>query len=192
MSEKLASELKLKDILIFDGKKCRVDELVHVKPGKGGTYVQLVLHDIKSHKKLETRIATSNKVSVIYIQKSEVSFLYNDRESFVFLNIHSNDEIILPISSFKREVSSFFPYSSKMEIHLDEDGECLLLEFRSHVTLSIKECPPYLKNASIKHPGKEVLLENNMKVFVPEYVQKDSKIIIDANTLKFISRSDKR
>jgi len=57
-------------VLLENGKRMKVLEFLHVKPGKGGAFIRTKLRDIQSGKVVEKKINAGSKIELIRIDKN--------------------------------------------------------------------------------------------------------------------------
>lgn len=63
-----------------------IEDPIITKPGKGGAFVQLVVHDIDSGRKINFKFRTEDRINIVNIFTNKATYLYNDGEIAYFTN----------------------------------------------------------------------------------------------------------
>ena len=79
------SDIKNGAVLLENGKRMKVLEFLHVKPGKGNAFVRTKLRDLQSGKIIEKRFNAGAKIELIRIEAKEMQYLYKDTYNHVFM-----------------------------------------------------------------------------------------------------------
>ena len=69
------------------------------------------------------------------------------------------------------------------------EGEALAVTLPIKVTFKVKEAPPDARGNTISSSYKEVVLENNLKVKVPMFIDEGERVIIDTRTGSYVERA---
>ena len=75
------SDIKNGAVLLENGKRMKVLEFLHVKPGKGNAFVRTKLRDLQSGKIIEKRFNAGAKIAFVRIDAKEMQYLYNDGDA---------------------------------------------------------------------------------------------------------------
>ena len=87
------NEIKVGNILEIDNKLWRVLKTQHTQPGKGGAYNQVELKEIKNGTKMNQRFRSSESVERAILDEREFQYLYEDNQSFVFMDKTTYEQI---------------------------------------------------------------------------------------------------
>ena len=87
------SDIKNGVVLLQDGKRMKVLEFLHVKPGKGNAFVRTKLRDLQSGKIIEKRFNAGAKIELIRIEAKEMQYLYKDGDNHVFMDNQTYDQV---------------------------------------------------------------------------------------------------
>ena len=90
------SDIKNGVVLLENGKRMKVLEFLHVKPGKGNAFVRTKLRDLQSGKIVEKRFNAGAKIELIRIDAKEMQYLYNDGDSHIFMDNQTYDQMNIP------------------------------------------------------------------------------------------------
>mgnify|MGYP003309943982 CR=1 FL=1 len=80
------SDIKNGSVIFHKNKRMKVIEFLHVKPGKGPAFVRTKLKDISSGKIIDETFNAGVKLEFLKIEAKEMQFLYNDSDSFIFMD----------------------------------------------------------------------------------------------------------
>src|SRR5205814_9894414 len=79
------NDLKNGMTLDLDGVLWNVVEFQHVKPGKGGAFVRTKLKNVLTGQVVERTFNAGTKVETATVDKSEMTYLYQDGAEHVFM-----------------------------------------------------------------------------------------------------------
>ena len=102
-----ANSLKIGNLITHNNELWTIIKLNHVKPGKGGAFVQTELKNVKDNRKLNDRFRSTENVHRIILDEKKCSYLFQENNNFV--NIH----IIFKIYFFVIFILSIFYYLRK-------------------------------------------------------------------------------
>jgi elongation factor P len=181
---KLASDVKVGYIIKLNNEMWKVCEVNHVKPGKGGAFAQMTLKNIKNNKKLDHRFRVEDKVEKIDIMPSPGVFIYNQGDDSVFLNLETTEEV--NITNYEKKY--FLTEGLQLEL-LFIDDVFFDVKLPDSVECVVEDAPSYIKGQSVAAQDKVVTLTNGLKIKAPQFIEAGDKIIVNTETLNFVSRS---
>ena len=71
------NSISVGNVIIYNGKYCMVTKREHVKPGKGGAFLQVEMKDIKTGTKLMNRFNTTDDVEKANMEDKKAISSYN-------------------------------------------------------------------------------------------------------------------
>jgi len=174
-------------VILHKSKRMKVVGFQHVKPGKGGAFVRTKLKDIQSGKIIDETFNSGHKLEFIRVEAKGMQFLYEDNESFVFMDNETYDQ--LNISSESVGEGKFF-LTAGMNVDLLFDGsEVLDVRLPSHVVLEVTETEPGFKGNTATGASKPATLETGYTLNVPLFINEGEKLRIDTRTGDYVERS---
>ena len=174
-------------VILHKSKRMKVVGFQHVKPGKGGAFVRTKLKDIQSGKIIDETFNSGHKLEFIRVEAKGMQFLYEDNESFVFMDNETYDQ--LNISSESVGEGKFF-LTAGMNVDLLFDGsEVLDVRLPSHVILEVTETEPGFKGNTATGASKPATLETGYTLNVPLFINEGEKLRIDTRTGDYVERS---
>lgn len=103
------NDLKNGMVLNLDGQLWSVVWFQHHKPGKGGAVMRTKLKNVLSGKVVDKTFNADVKVEVANVDKRDMTYLYNDGGSYVFMDsstyeqVHITPEVVGEASHFLLE-----------------------------------------------------------------------------------------
>ena len=82
--------------LKINGKYYTIVEFQHVKPGKGGAFVRYKIRDLKSGRVIDQTCNAGTKFENVQLITKEMQYLYNDGDSFYFMDNETYEQIPVP------------------------------------------------------------------------------------------------
>ena len=96
-----ASEIKVGNILRFNGELVTVTEVMHRTPGKGGAFYLDKFRNIKTGKIVEARLGTDElEVEICRVETNDFQYLYEDGDFMVIMDNTSFDQHNIPKALF--------------------------------------------------------------------------------------------
>lgn len=172
--------------IILDGEIFRILEFMHVKPGKGNTFVRTKLRNMRTGAVLEKRIDAGIKIEQANVEKIEMQYLYDDGTNRVFMNTETYEQVEIPDSQLEYEIK-FLTESMIVNI-LFYGTEVLGVELPDKVTLQVVECVPGVKGDTKTSATKDATLETGITIQVPLFIEQGEKIIVSTITGLYSSR----
>jgi len=70
------------------------------------------------------------------------------------------------------------------------EGKPIGIRLPDQVTLVVRETEPVVKGQTAASSNKPAILENNMRVMVPVFIEAGDKIIVDTNETTYLKRAE--
>ena len=86
------SDIKNGSVILHKGKRMKVIEFLHVKPGKGPAFVRTKLKDISTGKIIDETFNAGIKLEFLKIEAKEMQLLYEDGNSHIFMDNVTYDQ----------------------------------------------------------------------------------------------------
>ena len=96
------NDIKIGLTIKIDGNLFTVVDFQHVKPGKGSAFVRTKLRNLRTGTTVETTYNTNVKFETAHIEKQNMQFLYNQGDTYCFMNMETYDQVELKISIRRR------------------------------------------------------------------------------------------
>lgn len=163
-------------------------KLQHVKPGKGGAFVQVELKNLTNGSKLNQRFRSSEAIERVRLEQSDYQFLYASKDMLVFMDMQTYEQIELS-NDFVGERATFLQES--MTVVVDSyEGKPIGVKLPDHVILSVSDTEPVVKGQTATSSYKPAILENGARLGVPPFVAVGDKIVVDTNEVVYLKRAE--
>ena len=118
MANVSAIELKVGNLIRYKNSMYRVVKTEHVKPGKGGAFIQAELKDIKTGTKLNDRFRSDQTVDKVIYESKSAQYLYKNGNDLEFMDLESYEQFSLPATMLSGPVEFL---QENMELMIDYD-----------------------------------------------------------------------
>ncbi len=170
----------------MDGKLFIITKFEHRTPGNLRAFIQLKLRDVLNGNYIERRLSSSDDVDVTSVDRKTMEYLYQEGDSYVFMDTESYEQINIPESVCGEQMPYLRP--NAQTIVLLHEGRPLLLELPTAVELTIVETQPGVKNATATNQLKEATCETGLKTRVPAFINQGEKVKISTADGSYMSR----
>jgi elongation factor P len=185
-----ASNLKKGDIVKIEGGVYIAREIDVQTPSARGsaTLYKVRFHHVTTRQKLELTFKGGEMLELADLARRSASFLYRDREDFVFMDSGDYGQYTLPREQLGDQVDWLTEGMEGISLML-LDGLPLAVELPAAVELEIVETPPAIKGATATNRTKPAVLTNGVEIQVPDYLAAGDRVRVNTQTGKFMSRA---
>lgn len=176
--------------LIIEGTPYNVDEAEFVKPGKGRAIYRLRLRNLVTGNVLDRTYHSSEKVDEASITTIDEQFLYNDGDSYIFMDKET----------FEQHSVSGDIIGDK-RVFLKEGMDCVVQMFGdspldvsipTFVELEVVDADVTTRADTVSAQYKAATLDNGAPVNVPTFIKAGDVIRIDTRTGTYVDRVNKK
>lgn len=180
-------EVRKGNILYISGSCYQVLNTQHVKPGKGGAYMQVEMKDIQYSAKKNDRFRSAESVYKVFVEEKICIFLYTTKDTVICMDNESFEEIEVAKSLFE---DKWVLLGDGMEVNLLYAGSTIVLvRLPKSVRVKIDSADAYIKRQTATSSYKPAVLECGLKVMVPQFIGTGEEIIINTEDLSYVSRA---
>ena len=173
-------------VLNIDGQLWSVVEFQHVKPGKGGAFVRTKLKNVLTGKVVDRTFNAGAKVELENVDRRDFTYLYNDGEGFVFMDVADYDQITVGAATVG-DAANFLLENQQVQIALN-NGNPLYIELPASVVLEITYTEPGLQGDRSSAGTKPATVETGYEIQVPLFVEAGTKVKVDTRTGDYLGR----
>jgi len=182
-----ANSVKIGNVIEYQNQLWKVSKRDHVKPGKGGAYIQVEMKNIKTGNKTNTRFSSSEDVEVAYVEQKNFQFQYFDQDDLVAMDMESFETINIA----KNLIGDALPFledgmNIRVEYCNDEPVGAALPE---QVIAKIDQADAVVKGQTATSSYKPAILENGVRIMVPQFIESGEEIIVKTDDFSYVSRS---
>jgi len=188
MAKVEAVEIRPGNLLEWDKRVWRVLKSYHVHVGgRGGAFMQVEMKDIEAGTKTNQRFRTEDKVERAYVDARHMQFLYQDGDSYVFMDQENYEQLSLP-ADFLEGQSGYLLPNTEVQINF-YSGRAIGVAIPPSVVLTVVDTEPGIKNATATTSFKPARMETGITVQVPPFVNNGEKIKVDTAEGKYMERA---
>jgi elongation factor P len=180
------SDFKNGLVLNIDGQLWAITEFQHVKPGKGPAFVRTTLKNVLSGKTVDRTFNAGVKVETATVDKRDMTYLYADGDSYVFMDGETYEQINIP-ASVVGDAANYL-LDNQEAVVATHEGEVLFVELPASVELTISHTDPGLQGDRSTGGTKPATLETGAEIQVPLFLNIGDKIKVDTRTGAYLSR----
>jgi len=182
-----AFEIRPGNLLEHNGKLWRVSKIQHVKPGKGGAFMQVEMKDIASGTKLNERFRSEDKVEKAHVEARSMQYLYQDGENLVFMDNETYEQLSIPLEELEDQIGYLLP-NTDVTVTFHEERP-IGLELPANVVLAVIETEAAIKGQTASGSGKPAKMETGLTVTVPTFINVGDKLKINTGTGEYVERA---
>jgi elongation factor P len=180
------NDLKNGMVLNIDGNLWQVLFFQHHKPGKGQAVVRTKLRNVRSGAVVERTFNAGVKVDQAILDKREMSYLYHDGDSWIFMDSQTYDQ--MPIEeSILADDTQWLVENQPVFVAMYE-GKPISVELPASVELKIKHTDPGVKGDRVSGATKIATLQTGATLQVPLFVETGDKVKVDTRTGEYLTR----
>jgi len=181
------NDIKVGNILRHKNSLWKVIKTEHVKPGKGGAYMQVEMKDVRVGTKLNERFRSSETVERVQFEDETFQYLYPEGDRFVLMNQQTYEQLSIP-EALLGESKAFLQENMILTVRLFE-GEALDVTLPATVVLEIVEADPVVKGQTASASFKPAVLENGAKIMVPPHIGPGTRVVVDTKECAYVERA---
>ncbi|MFV9929895.1 MAG: elongation factor P [Rickettsia endosymbiont of Haemaphysalis japonica] len=159
----------------------------HTQPGKGGAYVQVEMKNLKTGTKRNERFSSSDYLEKAEFEQKDYQFLYFEGDDLVLMDTKHFDQINISKEMLEEKLS-FLTENMIVKVEFYNDKP-LNIELPPTVILEISETDLVIKGATATASYKPAILENGIKVKVPQYLEIGEKIVVKTDDMTYVERA---
>ncbi|MBR2146147.1 MAG: elongation factor P [Muribaculaceae bacterium] len=182
-----AQDIKNGTCIRMDGRLYFCIEFLHVKPGKGNTFMRTKLKDVVDGRVLERRFNIGEKLEDVRVERRPYQYLYMDGTDAIFMNQETYEQI--PILKEVIAGADFMKEGDIVEVVTDASTETVLFaEMPVKTVLEITYTEPGLKGDTATNTLKPATVETGATVKVPLFINTGEKIEVDTRDGSYVGR----
>jgi len=181
-----ASEVKVGNILRFNGELVSVIEVLHRTPGKGGAFYLDKFRNIKTGRIVEARLATDEQVEICRVETNDFQYLYAEGDYMVIMDNTNYEQHSIPKALFGP--SAKFLKEGMDVIVSFESEEPIMAQAPNFVELEVTYAEPAVKGDTSSGALKAATTENGVEIKVPLFVNQGDRVKVDTRTGEYVER----
>ena len=188
MAKISANEVRLGSLIEHKGNLWRVLKKSHVKPGKGGAFVQCEMKDIVNGTKLNERFRSTDKVEKPHVEQRKMQYLYAEGDDHIFMDSENFEQLIINADDLSDQIGYLLPNTDVQINFYDETP--IGVDLPANVVLEVKDTEMVVKGQTAAGGGKPATMETGIRVTVPPFVNIGEKVKINTDTGEYVERAN--
>lgn len=182
-----AQDIKNGTCIRMDGRLYFCVEFLHVKPGKGNTFMRTKLKDVVDGRVLERRFNIGEKLEDVRVERRPFQYLYTDGDDDIFMNNETFEQI--PINKNLVTGAAYMKEGDTVEVVTDASTETVLYaEMPIKTVLKVTYTEPGIKGDTATNTLKPATVETGAEVRVPLFVNEGESIEVDTRDGSYLCR----
>ena len=156
----------------------KVIEFLHVKPGKGPAFVRTKLKSVTNGRVVDNTFSAGHKLEDVRVETHKFQYLYNEGETFHFMNTEDYTQIELQKSTL--DSPDLMKEGQVVTVIINsEDNMPLSVEMPASVVLEVTATEPGVKGNTATNATKPSTVETGATVMVPLFINEGDKIKVE-------------
>ncbi len=182
-----AQDIKNGTCIRMDNKLYFVIEFLHVKPGKGNTFMRTTLKDVVDGRVIERRFNIGEKLEDVRVERRPYQYVYKEGDDYIFMNQETFDQH--PINRDLITGVDFMVEGTTIEVVSDASTETVLYgEMPVKVQMKVTYTEPGVKGDTATNTLKPATVESGATVRVPLFITEGETIEIDTRDGSYLGR----
>ena len=183
-----AQDIKIGTCIRMDGKLYFCIDFLHVKPGKGNTFMRVKLKDVVNGYVLERRFNIGEKLEDVRVERRPYQFLYEDDMGCNFMHTETFEQIVIDRKLIDN--SDLMKEGQIVEVMFHTDKEMVLsAELPPIIDMEVVYTEPGVKgDTASTNSLKPATVETGATIKVPLFIQTGEKIRVDTRTREYYER----
>ena len=182
-----AQDIKIGTAIRMDGKLYFCIDFLHVKPGKGNTFMRTKLKDVVNGYVLERRFNIGEKLEDVRVERRPHQYLYMEGADYIFMNQETFDQI--PIAHDLINGVDFLLEGMVVDVVSDASTETVLF---ADVPVKVQNENYLYRTGSERgyatNTLKPATVESGATVRVPLFINEGETIEIDTRDGSYVGR----
>ncbi|MDR1543338.1 MAG: elongation factor P [Prevotellaceae bacterium] len=183
-----AQDIKNGTCIRMDGRLYFVVEFLHVKPGKGNTFMRTKIKDVVDGRVIERRFNIGEKLEDVRVERRPHQYLYQESNDYIFMNQETFEQH--PVAHDLINGVDFLLEGMSAEVVVDADTETVLYaDLPIKVQQKITYTEPGMKGDTATNTLKPATVESGATVRVPLFINEGELIEIDTRDGSYVGRA---
>jgi elongation factor P len=169
-----STQLRPGMVIKFNNDLFSIFSVVHRTPGNLRGFVQAKMRSLRNGSMTEHRFSSEDKVERAALEEHNMEFLYDDGESYHFMNTETFEQTHLTKELLGDAVQYLVPQLNvTVEFY---EGKPISVELPATIDMKVVDTEPGLKGASVSNVTKPATMETGLVVQVPPFINPGEKI----------------
>ncbi|QKX01279.1 elongation factor P [Wolbachia endosymbiont of Dipetalonema caudispina] len=171
-----ANDIRPGQVLEHNGGLFLVLSVMHTQPGKGVAYIQAKIRNIQTKAKYYERFRSDAPIRRAILDEEEYIYLFTERDIIYLMHPSNYEQITLGLDLLG-EKKIYLQDNIRIKVITYQD-KIISIHIPDYVTLVVKETEFVIKGQTVTSSYKPAVLENGMRVNVPQFIKEEDKVVI--------------
>lgn len=180
------TDLKKGTVCQIDGKPYRVIEYGQKVMGRGGSIVNVKLKNLIDGSVIPKTFKGQDKIESAEVRNKTVQYLYNDGETFFFMDPESFEQFELPVEIID-DAKGYLKEGDELSLQFFGD-RVINVELPKNIYLEVTYAEDVVKGDTTSNVLKDATVETGITVKVPAFIKVGDIISVDTTTGEYRER----
>jgi len=185
--KQLAGAIRIGWVIEYKGKPWTITKAVHIKPGKGGAFMQVEMKEVEAGTKTNERFRTEDTVEKLMVEDRDCQFLFEDSSGLTFMENDTFEQFSMP-SDILGDSRPFLTDGMQVRVSYI-DGRPISVDLPLQVVCTVVETEPALKGQTVSSSYKPAILDNGVRIGVPPFIGVGDKIVVGTSEANYVERA---
>ena len=181
-----AGEIRVGMLLEYKDDLWQVLKTQHVKPGKGGAFAQVEMKSINKNTKLNERFRSSETVEKASLEETNYNYLFEDDQNYFFIEPKTFEQIEIK-KNIVGEKGKLLTENLEITVSFYNESP-ISVDLPNQVICKVKSTDVALKGQTVSSSYKPAVLENELSIQVPPFIESGDKIVLDTRNLEYVKK----
>ncbi|MCR4324361.1 MAG: elongation factor P [Candidatus Curtissbacteria bacterium] len=182
-----ATELRAGIVFEDRGECFLVLKYEHIKMGRGSGNIKVRVKNLNNGSTIEKSYITGARVQDVSLLRKKVQFLYRDGAGFHFMDMQSYEQFTLD-DKLVSESAPFLKEGLELSLMVISDKP-LYIELPKVLEYRVTQTAGGAKGNTVGAAQKEAVLENDLRVRVPLFINNGEVIRVDTRSGDYVERA---
>lgn len=182
-----AGSIRIGWVIEYKGKPWTIIKAQHIKPGKGGAFMQVEMKAVEEGTKTNERFRTEDTVEKLMVEEKKCQFLFEDSTGLTFMENDTYEQFTMS-SDILGDSRPFMVEGMDVYINFISDKP-VAVDLPQNVICKVVETEPSIKGQTATGSYKPAILDNGVRVMVPPFIDTDEKIVVNTSEASYVERA---
>ena len=182
------NEIRPGNVIEHQGRLWRAIKTQHVKPGKGGAFLQVELKELRDGTKLNERFRSSETVERVRLDQKDFQYLYAEGDAHTFMDNETYEQVSLDKMMIGEEAVAYLQDGMTVSIESFE-GSPISIALPDTVILEVVEADAVVKGQTASSSYKPALLDNGVRTLVPPHIETGTRVVVNTVDGSYVERA---
>lgn len=184
----LVNDLKPGQTFESENNIFSVIDIQHNKTAMRQMIVKVKVKNLRTGSIVELNFTGGDKVEQARIEKRLMQYLYDEGDSYVFMDNETFEQIEINKDNLKWEMNFLKP-NDNINIQLYDENEVLGIILPDKVELEVTETEPAIKGDTANNAMKNAMTETGLEIKVPLFINQGEIVLVSTADGKYSGRA---